>query len=309
MRITIAGILFFAMVASAAAKDVEGSADHPLVPRYEGSEITRYETESFTDYELRVDKAAAKPDATLTLEGKLSRITYQGPAERAVLEVFKNYEAALSGASFSTLFSCVKQDCGDIPKHVEKGPIYMALWGEGDHRCLATRLSRAEGDVYVSLYITKNGSGGPARGRAMVQLDVIELKPMEDKMVVAEASAMERDLASAGRVAVYGILFDFDKDTMRPDSKPQLDEIGKLLADSPELKVLIVGHTDSDGSHEYNLDLSQRRAASVAAALARDYGVDRMRLTPIGVGMAAPVATNRTEAGQMLNRRVELVER
>jgi OmpA-OmpF porin, OOP family len=151
--------------------------------------------------------------------------------------------------------------------------------------------------------------GGPDKDRAMVQLNVVELQPMEERMVVTEASAMERDLAADGRVAVYGILFDFDSDTMRGDSKPQLDEIGKLLKDSPVLNVLIVGHTDSQGAFDYNVDLSKRRAASVVEALVGQYGIERARLTPVGVGMAAPVATNRSEDGRARNRRVELVER
>jgi OmpA-OmpF porin, OOP family len=143
----------------------------------------------------------------------------------------------------------------------------------------------------------------------MVQLTVVELRPMEERMVVVEASDMQRELAADGRVAVYGILFDFDSDRMRPDSRPQLEEIGKLLKDSPGLEVLIVGHTDSQGGYDYNVDLSKRRAASVVDALVGEHGIERARLTPVGVGMAAPVATNRSEDGRARNRRVELVER
>lgn len=72
--------------------------------------------------------------------------------------------------------------------------------------------------------------------------------------------------------------------------------------------MLIVGHTDAKGALDYNRDLSQRRARSIVEALARDYGIERARLTPLGVGMAAPVATNRTDQGRALNRRVELVD-
>src|SRR5690606_61719 len=100
----------------------------------------------------------------------------------------------------------------------------------------------------------------------------------------------------------------FDKDTMRSDSKPQLDEIAKLLKAQPELKVLIVGHTDSKGALDYNRDLSYRRARSIVESLSREHGVAAARLTPLGVGMAAPMATNRTEEGRALNRRVEVVD-
>jgi len=293
-------------VTAAWAEDVPGSADHPLIPRYEGSEIVRYEAEGFNEYSLRTGKEAKT--GTVPLEGKLTRITYQGPAERSVLEVFRNYEGALEKAGFAPLFSCAKQECGDIQQAIESGPRYMLLWGQGDHRYLAAKLSRPEGDVYAALYVTKNGSGGPARGRAMIQLDVVELKGMETRMVVVEADKLRTDLATDGRVALYGIQFDFDKDTLPPDSEPQLAEIVKLLKDDPSLSVLVVGHTDMQGGFEYNMDLSRRRAQRVVEALAED-GISKDRLSPVGVGPAAPVASNDSEEGRALNRRVEIVKR
>lgn len=313
-------IAFAALVVAAVAahaEDVAGSADHPLVPRYEGSESVAYGTESFTDHTLLVGPLKsggidADPDAALELEGALTRITYRAPAERSVLEVFRNYEQALADAGFATLFSCEKVDgCGSLDfTRFAEGDLSMTLWGDGrSHRYLSAKMPRPEGDVYVSLYVTKNASGGPSKDRAMIQLDVVEIEPMEERMVVVEASEMETGLATEGSIALYGILFDFDKDTIRPDSKPQLDEIAKLLADSPELEVLVVGHTDSAGSLDYNADLSERRAASVVKALVDGHGIDAARLTPVGVGMAAPVASNRTEDGRAKNRRVELVER
>jgi len=303
----------------AAAEDVPGSADHPLIPRYEGSEIVRYETEAFTDHRMLTAPARAyggleeNLDATIVLEGALTRITYRAPAERSSLEVVRNYEQALKTAGFETIFACGGEECGGRNfNHAASPKTYYMGFGEyhAEQRYLAAKLARPQGDVYASVYVVMNkAGGGPDRSRALVQLDVIEIKPMEERMVVTEASDMQRDLAAQGRVAVYGILFDFDSDQMRPDSRPQLDEIGKLLSESPELKVLIVGHTDGQGAYDYNLDLSKRRAASVVDALIGEYRIDGGRLTPVGVGMAAPVATNRSEDGRALNRRVELVER
>jgi outer membrane protein OmpA-like peptidoglycan-associated protein len=71
----------------------------------------------------------------------------------------------------------------------------------------------------------------------------------------------------------------------------------------------VVGHSDGKGALDYNRDLSQRRAEAIVARLASQYGIAAGRMTALGVGMAAPVASNRDEAGRALNRRVELVER
>jgi OOP family OmpA-OmpF porin len=320
MRIIFIGaISAVLMIGSVAAADVQGSSDHPLIPRYEGSEIVKHDSEAFTDHRMLTAPAKAyggldkNLDATILLEGAVSRIAYRAPAERSTLEVIRNYEQALQAAGFETIFVCAGEECGGRNfNHAASPKSYYMGFGEyhAEQRYLAARLARPEGDVYASVYVVMNkAGGGPDKDRALIQLDVVELKPMEERMVVAAASDMQRGLAAEGRVAVYGILFDFDSDMMRPDSKAQLDEIGKLLSDSPDLAVLIVGHTDSQGAYEYNVDLSRRRAASVVAALAADYGIDQARLTPVGVGMAAPVASNRSEEGKARNRRVELVER
>lgn len=128
-------------------------------------------------------------------------------------------------------------------------------------------------------------------------------------MVLVEAGELQRGLDAQGRVALYGLYFDTDKADMRADSQPQLAEIAKLLQASAQLQVLVVGHTDAQGALDYNRDLSQRRAQSIVEALVSQHGIARQRLSAVGVGMAAPVASNRDEAGRALNRRVELVER
>jgi outer membrane protein OmpA-like peptidoglycan-associated protein len=127
-------------------------------------------------------------------------------------------------------------------------------------------------------------------------------------MVTVAADAMNKEMNANGSVAIYGILFDFDKADIKPESKPQLDEIAKLLKANPKLHVLIVGHTDNKGQLGYNQTLSSKRAAAVVAKIAKDYGVPAAQMTAVGVGPAAPVATNDTDAGQAKNRRVELVK-
>ena len=138
------------------------------------------------------------------------------------------------------------------------------------------------------------------------ELVVTEVGAIANKMI--DAAAMAKGLGETGHIALYGIYFDTDKAVVKAESKPTLDQIAALLQGAPDLQVVIVGHTDSQGTLAYNMDLSQRRAAAVAAALSKSYGIAAARLKTAGVGFLAPVGSNQTEDGRALNRRVELVE-
>jgi outer membrane protein OmpA-like peptidoglycan-associated protein len=120
------------------------------------------------------------------------------------------------------------------------------------------------------------------------------------------AESMKIDLDKSGRVRLY-INFDFNQSTIRPDGKPILAEVVKLLRQNPDLALAINGHTDNVGTHDYNVQLSQRRAAAVVDALV-DAHIARTRLTAGGFGPDQPIESNDTEKGRAINRRVELVK-
>jgi outer membrane protein OmpA-like peptidoglycan-associated protein len=116
---------------------------------------------------------------------------------------------------------------------------------------------------------------------------------------------MKKELDESGHIAVYGIHFDFDKAHLKTGSEKVLSEIVKLMVQNSGLRVEIQGHTDSTGNREYNLKLSERRAQTVKSYLML-YGVAEDRITVRGYGPDVPVASNDTEEGKALNRRVEL---
>lgn len=106
------------------------------------------------------------------------------------------------------------------------------------------------------------------------------------------------------KVVFQGVLFDFDKATIRPEFKSQLDEFAASLDTADVLT--IDGHTDSVGSDAYNQALSERRANSVADYLAGKDHLNRSNMSTNGHGESMPVATNDTDEGRQLNRRVEI---
>ena len=135
----------------------------------------------------------------------------------------------------------------------------------------------------------------------VARLDVIEVKPLTPGLVTVNAAAMATDLSTRGSVALYGIYFDTDKADVKPASRSTLSEIATLLKQNAKLSLIVVGHTDNNGTLEHNMDLSLRRSQAVVAALVSEFGIDRARLDARGVGFLSPVAPNSTEDGRARN--------
>lgn len=125
--------------------------------------------------------------------------------------------------------------------------------------------------------------------------------------VAAGGRDLYDDLLDDGRAVTRGILFAVNSDRIRPESTPTLQAIGRMLTEHPELRLRVEGHTDADGEEAHNLDLSERRAASVKAYLVESHGIDAGRLETVGLGESQPVADNLSAEGKQKNRRVELV--
>jgi outer membrane protein OmpA-like peptidoglycan-associated protein len=124
-------------------------------------------------------------------------------------------------------------------------------------------------------------------------------------ITVGEAGDLAAALKKDCHVPIYGITFDFNKTTLRPDSEGALQRIVTLLQADAPLAIEIQGHTDTVGGDDYNLKLSQGRADAVKAWLVA-HGIAAGRITTRGYGRRQPVADNDTDEGRAKNRRVEI---
>jgi len=262
-------LLVFGVVLAAVSAG-GGEADHPLLSRMPGFHIDDFEEREFDAYEFK------GPDGVpIQVEGRWYYIDYgldddvRTPSE---LQILRNHTNAI-------------EEIGGTVLYTDDSNAFLKVEAEGKETWAHVRVYNQA--TSYSLYIVER--------EAMVQ------------EVTADAESMARDLAAAGKVAVYGIYFDFDRADIKPESEPALREIGKLLRERPDLKVHVVGHTDNIGGLDYNIDLSRKRAEAVVSALTSQHGIARDRLHSAGVGPLAPAATNTTEEGRALNRRVELV--
>jgi outer membrane protein OmpA-like peptidoglycan-associated protein len=119
---------------------------------------------------------------------------------------------------------------------------------------------------------------------------------------------MRNKLLTEGKLISYGIYFDVNSDKIKPESTPSIKEIAAVIKDNPEIIVKIVGHTDSDGADDSNLDLSKRRAESVKNELIKTYSIDATRLETDGKGESQPIAPNDSGINKAKNRRVEFIK-
>lgn len=115
-------------------------------------------------------------------------------------------------------------------------------------------------------------------------------------------------LVEEGKFSTTGILFEVNSAGILPESNGVLREIADVLAKYPDIKVMIVGHTDADGSDAANLELSKKRAEAVKQSLTADFGIDASRISTDGKGEKEPAGDNKTREGKAQNRRVEFIK-
>jgi outer membrane protein OmpA-like peptidoglycan-associated protein len=115
-------------------------------------------------------------------------------------------------------------------------------------------------------------------------------------------------LITEGKFVTRGILFDVNSDKIKPESFGTLKEIANVLKENGDVRVKIIGHTDSDGKDDANLELSKKRAAAVKVALSSEFGIEASRMETDGLGETKPVGDNNKAEGKAQNRRVEFLK-
>ncbi len=318
----IALVLFFTHT-TVAAQDIDGVVEHPMIKRYPGQVIAWQHIENYQPYKVAVGPVTGYRTITdwIETEGRVTRTFYKYEGEdRSYAEVYKNYLDALKAEGFEILGEGMFVDrkgtavgsgqwmevtfrANPANKPGAVGTMFSGTSSSGGAGAVVARKERAAGTAYVVLYVEQHSSNYVG-----TLIDIVEVEAAETGLVVIDAEAIGSDLKEYGRVVLDGIVFDFDKATLQPQSKAALDAIAKYLNDNPKKSFYVVGHTDSKGTFAYNQKLAADRALAVADALKKDYGIASDRLEPHGVGPLVPTFSNSSDAGRDKNRRVELVE-
>lgn len=330
-------LIFTVLVTALNAKDEDGSKDHSILKRMENSEIIWSKVTKFDEFivslqRVEYDGATEKLKETKQekVEGLHTTIYYKIPGETSTLETVNQYKVDLKESGFEPLFTAENSRLDDgYGRFVEQtfptvaatpGLQNLHAFNRDEQRYMALKgVSKSGNTIYVTLYafVLQDVSTGfedlrdkhsLTKGQTVVRVDILETKAMDLRMTVVPSAEISQTIQKTGRIAIYGILFNTGKSEIMAASNDSLKEIAAAILASCEQKFLIVGHTDNVGDFTSNQSLSRKRADSVTAALTAAYSIPATRLIAVGVGMAAPVASNDDEAGRASNRRVEIVK-
>ena len=268
--------------APAMAQDEETEVKAKDTPYFSGMpnyKIVEAGDKKFADYRFFNGK-----DCT-TVEGKRFNRAYtlEEDAESASdLQISRNYANAVKNMGGTVLFEglCEGADCAE----------------NCGYQMMVGKVLKGGAELWVEVVPFNDGND--------YYLTVVAKESMTQDVT---ASAMLDALNKDGRVALY-INFDTGKSTIRPDSKPIIDQIVQLMKTNTGLELGVEGHTDNVGDVKSNQALSENRAKAVVAAIVAQ-GIEAKRLSPAGHGQNKPIADNSSEEGRAKNRRVELVKK
>ncbi|MEL7464989.1 MAG: OmpA family protein [Pseudomonadota bacterium] len=308
----LAATLALSLIASAAYAEEEDFA--PEFGALEGATLTHFLTRNFDAYDLPVGRFTRDAKPVEKLEGAVREFAYSLEAETSTLEAIRNYQRSFDGLGYATNFECEGDECGGFDfrfgTYLVEPPAmrfdladfrFLSVSDNERGRHAAVLASRQGGKLFVQV-ISVEGEAAP---NAMI--DVADAPRPQVKPTSARLFALARRLTESGHAPLEGIEFAAGSSELIGTSDSALIQAATLLRGRPDLRFLVVGHTDNQGGLDANLKLSLARAEAVAARLAAEEGVEISQLIPHGIGFLSPRASNATDEGRALNRRVELV--
>ncbi|MBD0849314.1 OmpA family protein [Maribacter arenosus] len=271
-------IFTFVFASITAQTDVKNSKDYPLLERLPDYSIIRYAESEFDAQKFYYDNEYHMVEGRKFVieysHNNRDVTNYEFPTR---LQILRNYSSAIKKAGGRILFE----------RHNSEHGYYSFETSNGK-------------EIWVQVKTAISGKS--------YTLIIIEQEKMRQDIVI-DSKLIKNKLEIDGKIALYGIYFDPGKSIIKEESEPALMQIANYLKDNPSINCWVVGHTDSDGSFELNSQLSLARAKAIQEELQKKYGIPEKRLFAEGVGPLAPLASNATEDGKKLNRRVELVKK
>ncbi len=260
-----------------------------------------------TSYDLPTGPFANDALPVRTLEGRVEKRSWRvGVGAGTTLQVLAPLRTQLQEAGYDILLDCAARTCGgfDFRFGTDVIPAPDMFVAVRDYRFL----SATKGDQALSLLVSRQSPDA--------YIQIIRVSPGTQKTVpiVTEAErpgpseqSFSDLLKSDGHAVLDGLAFKEGANTLQEEEVPALQALVDTLVTDPDLRVVLVGHTDNIGALEANIKLGKARAQAVRELLVGRYGIASDRVQAEGMGYLAPIRTNETAEGRDINRRVEVV--
>jgi len=301
-------------IIGAAALAMPAMAGDLVLPS--GARLLGERSSPMARYALPLGPAADDRVPAEYFEGQVLRRTWRLAGDATTLQLFAPMRQQLQAAGFDILYQCQAQECGgfDFRFGIEVVPAPDMIVDIGDYLFLSALKGES---LAVSLLVSRSGSSayiqvievGPPNGELIAISPIAtpdpEVQPTQERQ--DNRGDLVKAMSSTGRVVLADLEFETGSARLGAGPFDSLAQLALALADSPEMRVMLVGHTDNVGTQDDNVALSQRRAEAVRERLLTLIEADVTRIEVFGAGFMAPLTSNLTREGRDANRRVEAV--
>jgi len=266
-------------------------------------------------YFLPLAPFADGPIAGIMAEGQVRQQSWKiGAGGLTTLQILAPLREQLETAGYTPIFECEARTCGgfDFRYQIDVLPEPDMHVNLGDYRYLTAK--RVDGDDidYASLIVSRSANAGFAQLTRIGKPDptpeiTASTKAPEPSVALPLSGPVGQQLETKGYATLDDLTFKSGSSQLGDDGFASLADLARYLAEHPERKVVLVGHTDAEGALGGNIALSRKRAAAVAARLVDKLGVAAGQVSADGVGYLAPRSSNLTDSGRAQNRRVEVI--
>lgn len=280
-----------------------------------GAQLAREQTRPAATYAVPIAAYSDETVPSLLLRGPLQRQAWHLPGSALTpVQATDMLARQLEAEGYTPAFACDTDRCGGFDfrfgidvmaapdMFVNLRNFHFASFlrgGEGAPDAAVTVLaSRTPERLYLQVVTISTESAQP-----VLRWDKAAEAPADPAVDVA----LMKNLLTRGSVVLDGLEFESGATTLGPGPFEALTQLAQVLIDKPDLRIALVGHTDSIGGLEGNILISKQRAEAVRARLIERYGIRAARLDAEGMGYLAPRASNLTPAGREANRRVEAI--
>lgn len=287
---------------------------NPLA-NYKGAEIHKTLSKTYDEYELyygpmeyienvdTTEEEGYMPRETIKLTGEAVKYVYDHRVKDSALEIAKSVRKILEKNGFTIEYYCEHDSCG----YVDGWRLYLSEEIGGSDKDQYYLVGKSNGKYKSEEYIVLYVNDLDVRPRSVVHVITAAKNTDLISEPVVSSIDLAKELNSQGRAEISGIYFDFDSSVLKKESAPALKEVAKMLNEKNDIKLFVVGHSDSVGSIGYNLKLSKQRANAVIQHLVSNEGINKPRLQAYGIGPLSPVERKDQSITNAKNRRVEVV--